>query len=127
MGKQKQGPFTSNFATLKSPSPNLLDNKTASLELTVSDRQEALPVREHHMSDRQEAQPVRDYSTRLASAVCSGNLAGFVFISWGLRQDALGILCVLAFSDKKSVYFLRLMSFPSFSRIERIDTVTRQY
>lgn len=38
----------------------------------------------------------------------------------------MGVLCVLTFPDKESVYFLSFMNLPSFSSIERINIVTQQ-
>lgn len=131
---QKQGPFTSNWQCWKAH-PNM-DHNTQKLQALsstwVSNRQKALPVRELHMNDRQEAQPVRDGSgTHLRAwpqQSVPGNLAGFVLYPAGWSRGALGILCVLASPDKKSVYFLNLVSLPSFFLQDRkINTVTQQY
>lgn len=42
-----------------------------------------------------------------------------------LRVRGLGLLRILTFPNKKSVYFLSLIDLPSLSWIERINTVTQ--
>lgn len=44
-----------------------------------------------------------------------------------LRVRGLGLLRILTFPNKKSVYFLSLIDLPSLSWIERINTVTQRY